>query len=174
MEGEGYRGGWGDADGRSFKQLRRGGNMGRGARFDGYGNGRGARPTQPPRMNPSSMPPPNFPSLPQMPNPPSGMPPLDPNNPMAALLTMQAMGFPIPGMPAFSPSGSPVGQPSPLAPRFSPAMQPQRCQDYDTKGFCARGNTCAFEHGTDSIYVPPSGMDGKLIHLLISLLAELL
>lgn len=31
----------------------------------------------------------------------------------------------------------------------------QRCRDYETKGYCSRGNTCLFEHGDDSIYVPP-------------------
>ncbi|KAK3400122.1 hypothetical protein B0T20DRAFT_177395 [Sordaria brevicollis] len=30
-----------------------------------------------------------------------------------------------------------------------------RCRDYETKGYCSRGNTCLFEHGDDSIYVPP-------------------
>jgi RNA-binding protein 26 len=89
------------------------------------------------------------------------MPPLDPNNPMAALLAMQAMGIPFPGMPPYPQAASPVGQAgSPIGGFPPPAKRNQRCRDYDTKGFCARGNTCIYEHGTDSIFVPPNAMDG--------------
>jgi hypothetical protein len=38
-------------------------------------------------------------------------------------------------------------------------MGGRRCRDYDTKGFCARGNSCKFEHGQDSIYVPQGVVD---------------
>lgn len=31
----------------------------------------------------------------------------------------------------------------------------QICRDYETKGYCARGNSCRFEHPTDSIFMPP-------------------
>lgn len=37
----------------------------------------------------------------------------------------------------------------------------QRCRDYDTKGYCSRGNTCPFQHGDDPTYVPlPLGAFG--------------
>lgn len=152
----------GDMNGRSFKQPRRGGpGMGRGG-FESFnpGVGRGGRP---PPMALQNMPQyPNMPgpgrSGPQgfdpnmamagMPSPPPGLPPLDPNNPLAAILAMQAMGVPIPNLPGFPPGGSPVngGFPRPKNPR---------CIDYDQKGFCAKGNTCQFEHGEHSIWVPP-------------------
>lgn len=131
----------GGGDPRAFKQPRRGGNM-------GYSNGRGYSGQPPPfqAMPPQS----GYPNMPAMPSPPPGMPPLDPNNPMAAIMAMQAMGFPVPGMPGFPPAGSPGrGSPPP------PAVKKLRCRDYDTKGFCARGNACQYEHGNDSIYVPP-------------------
>lgn len=152
----------GDINGRSFKQPRRASSMGRGGRFDGYGNARGGRSIQPSHMNIPSMPPQGFPSLPQIPTPPPGIPPLDPNNPMAAIMAMQAMGIPFPGMPPYPQGASPVGQAgSPMGGFPPPAKRNQRCRDYDTKGFCARGNTCIYEHGTDSIFVPPNVMDGK-------------
>ncbi|KAI9746225.1 MAG: hypothetical protein M1818_000906 [Claussenomyces sp. TS43310] len=141
-----------DTNGRSFKQPRRGGNMGRGGRFENYGNGRGTPHGQSPSMHNTAIP-----GFPPMPSPPLGMPQFDPNNPMAAMLAMQAMGFPVPGMPGLSQSNSPVGRAAPASPRFPSGQKVQRCRDYDTKGFCARGNSCKFEHGNDSIYVPPAG-----------------
>ncbi len=138
----------GDPNNRAFKQPRRGGQvMGRGG-FDGFnptgsrGGFSGGRPSP---MNLQASPPQAFAPMPGMPSPPPGMPPLDPNNPMAAILAMQAMGFPIPGMPGFPPSpGPPMAQKKP------------RCRDYDQKGFCARGNTCQYEHGEHKIWVPPT------------------
>jgi hypothetical protein len=148
-------------NGRLFKQPRRAGSMARGGRFDNYGNGRGGRSIQAPPMNIASMPPQGFPSLPQMPSPPPGMPPLDPNNPMATIIAMQAMGLPFPAMPPYPQAASPVGQAGSTMSGFPPpAKRNQRCRDYDTKGFCARGNACLYEHGTDSIFVPPNAMDG--------------
>jgi RNA-binding protein 26 len=163
----------GNINGRLFKQPRRGGSTGRAGRFDSYGNGRGGRQMQPPPMNPQHMPPAGFPNLPQMPPPPPGMPPIDPNNPLAAMLTMQAMGFPVPGMPSYQQSNSPVGQSNSPRAGFTPAGKRQRCIDYDTKGFCARGNTCMYEHGSDSIYVPPSAMDGMWVPLVILLVYQI-
>lgn len=93
--------------------------------------------------------------MPQMPTPPPGMPPFDPNNPLAALLAMQAMGLPaIPGMPQLPFAGSPTGfqqQGESQAPRRTG----ERCRDYDTKGFCALGASCPYEHGNEVI-VPNS------------------
>ncbi|KAH8804969.1 hypothetical protein F5884DRAFT_797965 [Xylogone sp. PMI_703] len=130
-------GGFGQPDGgggRQYKQARRGAFPGgRGNRYDDY-NGARSRPQlqqgfQPGGLSGSA----------------SGIPTFDPSNPLAAVLAMQqAMGLPVPGMPSF-PSGA----------GGAPAVKKQRCRDYDTKGFCARGNNCMYEHGVDSIYVPP-------------------
>lgn len=90
----------------------------------------------------------------------------DPNNPLEAMMRLQAMGVPLPPLPPFP------GQQQLSGP---PQRRRQRCRDYDTKGYCARGNSCMFEHGTDSIYVPPAmplaqspGHEGGIlsIHLL--------
>ena len=100
--------------------------------------------------------------FPTMPVPPSGLS-FDPNDPMMAMMTLQAMGLPpLPGMPSVP---SPTAFPAYGNRRSSVSDQPiknkinARCRDYDTKGFCARGNMCPFEHGTDHIVVP--GQDGK-------------
>ncbi|KAG0649451.1 putative RNA-binding [Hyphodiscus hymeniophilus] len=155
-DGDGQdRGGfYGDPNGRAFKQMRRGGvggNTGRG-NFDNF-NGRGGFQGRPSSIGAPAQ---GFPILPGMPSPPPGMPPLDPNNPMATILAMQAMGFPVPSMPEFSQASSPSGRP----PSQGSRAKRERCRDYDQKGFCARGNTCMFEHGQDSIYVPP-GRNGE-------------
>ncbi|TVY42912.1 putative RNA-binding protein [Lachnellula occidentalis] len=141
----GFQGG--DPNGRMYKQPRRGARGG----FDGF-NGRGGFPGgRGSPMNIQGLPPPQgFPNMPGMPSPPPGMPPFDSNNPMATMLAMQAMGFPLPSFPT---PGSPgVGGP-PRPHNMHPKKQ--RCRDYDQKGFCARGNTCMFEHGENSIFVPP-------------------
>ena len=147
----GYQAG-GDINTRLYKQPRRGGNFGGPAGRGNFNHGRGGFQGQSSPMNLQSLLPQGF--MPGMPSPPPGMPPLDPNNPMAAILAMQAMGFPVPGMPSVPPLNSPGNRGPPVQ-----AMPPkkQRCRDYDLKGFCARGNTCMFEHGQDSIYVPPVG-----------------
>ncbi len=73
--------------------------------------------------------------MPQMPLSLPGMPPIDPNNPMAALMAMQqALGL-FPGLPAGP-------------------QNVQRCRDYDTKGFCAAGISCPYEHGNDPVVIP--------------------
>lgn len=110
------------------------------------------------------------PAMPQMPTPPPGFPPLDPNNPLAAILAMQALGFPsIPGFPPLPTAGSPTntfsqpGSQAPPARDTAPMRQPgRRCQDYDTKGFCALGGSCPYEHGTNHIVVS-SQSDGTYI-----------
>ncbi|CAK3977239.1 ccch zinc finger and rrm domain-containing [Lecanosticta acicola] len=109
---------------RPHKQARRGGrggdyNVRRGVQRQPFGSAQFPQAMQ----------------LPQMPTPPPGMPPFDPNNPMASFMAMQALGF----LPQFSGQG-------------------QRCIDYDTKGFCAQGVSCPFEHGSDS-YVMPANND---------------
>lgn len=117
-----------------------GGPMGRG-HFGAFNNGRGGFQGRFPSAGDQGIPPQGF--MPGMPEPPPGMPPLDPNNPMATMLAMQAMGFPMPSFPQVAGEG---GHSRP---------KKKRCRDYDQKGFCARGNTCMYEHGQDSIYVPP-------------------
>ncbi|KAF4632222.1 hypothetical protein G7Y89_g5900 [Cudoniella acicularis] len=135
----------GDPNGRLYKQPRRGGIIGGRGGYEHF-NGRGGYPGgRPLPMNLPGPPSQGFP-MPGMPSPPPGMPAFDPNNPMAAMLAMQAMGFPVPGLPISPGIG---GQPPPIQPKR------QRCRDYDLKGFCARGNTCNFEHGENSIFVPP-------------------
>jgi RNA-binding protein 26 len=131
-------------NGRVFKQLRRGvpGRGGYGD-FSGRGdfNGRGgyAGGRQPHT---------NGPPLEQ-----SLLPPLDPNNPpdpMALMLAIQnmgqSMGFPISSPLQPGQGGNATAQKPPRR---------GRCRDYDQKGFCARGNTCMYEHGENSIWVPP-------------------
>ncbi|KAF2231022.1 hypothetical protein EV356DRAFT_507793 [Viridothelium virens] len=112
------------------------------------------------------------PNVPAMPTPPAGFPPLDPNNPLAAIMAMQALGMPPlpPNMPQLPHAGSPTyfQQPSPV---FSPpgsqgspsnnmrrsSKVRQRCLDYDTRGYCAMGSQCPYEHGQD--HIPVSGQE---------------
>ena len=65
--------------------------------------------------------------------PPNGYP-----DPFAAIAALQAMGFP--GMPQMPGSG-------PVKKRKG------RCRDYDNKGFCARGDSCLYQHGPDHVVV---------------------
>ena len=144
-----------DSNGRLYKQPRRGGPaIGRG-NFEGFNpnNGRGGggfSGGRPSPMNLQGMPLQGFSGMAGMPSPPPGMPPFDLNNPVAAMLAMQALGIPVPGIPQ---AVSPVGRGPPGPPM---TQKKQRCRDYDIKGFCARGNTCMFEHGEHSIWVPPA------------------
>ncbi|KAI9769759.1 MAG: hypothetical protein M1840_003752 [Geoglossum simile] len=153
---------------RAFKQPRRG--NGRGGRFDGFGI-RGIRhgPQPPaaldaPVANLSGIPQQPLVGFPGLPQPSPGY--FDPNDPMAAFIAMQAMGFPLPAMP-FAPAGSPTGYPlggtqrSPVLDAVPPVKRiGERCRDYDEKGFCALGSTCPYEHGTNPIIVPGDG-DGE-------------
>jgi len=136
---------------RAMKQSRRGGRGGRGGANGAY-NGSGFAQYQAMPQN-----------LPSMPTPPPGFPPLDPNNPMVAIMAMQAMGFPsLPGFPGLSGSPAPNGAP-PLIPSIR-----QRCRDYDTKGYCAAGSNCPYEHGVDHIVLPGEGKDDpEILRVLI-------
>ncbi|KAI8507726.1 RNA-binding protein 26 [Branchiostoma belcheri] len=40
--------------------------------------------------------------------------------------------------------------------------RPQRCRDYDEKGFCMRGELCPFDHGPDPVVVEDSSLPGML------------
>lgn len=152
-DGDSQDRGFGDPNGRLYKQPRRGApGMGRGNEHFNPSPGRGGFGAgRPLPMNFQSIPPQGFPGMPGIPSPPPGMPPFD--NPMGALLAMQAMGFPLPGMAPFPTPTSPVGKGSPGSPMLP---KKRRCKDYDIKGFCARGNTCPHEHGEHSIWVPPA------------------
>jgi len=64
----------------------------------------------------------------------------------------QAMGLPFPQLPSGITSSNDLGQNLVIA---------QRCVDYDTKGFCANGALCPFEHKDDSNLIPKNGYDPK-------------
>lgn len=151
---------------RSMKQMRRGGRGGRGDGTRGdYSGGRGGRTGgalehfAPPHGIPGLAQSPPLP-FPGMDAPPPGFP-FDPNDPMGAFMAMQAMGFPpLQGMPTFPQGATSTGLQQ-LGDQLSPggealrARKPGiRCRDYDTKGFCARGSSCPYEHGMDHIVVP--------------------
>ena len=142
---------------RQTKQMRRGV---RGGRADIYGSrgGGGFQGNGYPFQNSGSPPIPQ--SFTGMPLPPQGLP-FDPNDPMAAIMAMQAMGLPpLPGVPPLPQSSSPNGHPQ-FGGQASPILRNvrrDRCRDYDTQGYCARGDACPYEHGTDRLIVP--GQDG--------------
>jgi RNA-binding protein 26 len=146
----------GDLNGRSYKHLRRGGpGMGRGTYDKSSPAGRGGRPSA---MNPQHMA--QYPNMPGSNRPgmtgpeakmfPGAIPdpysdvPMGEDNPMSALFAMQALGIPVPG---FLES---LGMPH----QGKKSTRP-RCVDYEQKGFCAKGHSCKFEHGENSIWVPP-------------------
>ncbi|KAL9084158.1 MAG: hypothetical protein Q9165_008206 [Trypethelium subeluteriae] len=145
---------------RGMKQMRRGNRA-------HHTSGRAARP-QEINLGPHLQ----VPNIPSMPTPPAGFPPLDPNNPLAAIMAMQALGMPPlpPNMPQLPHAGSPTyfQQHSPVFSRPGSQGSPsnntrrtskirQRCLDYDTRGYCAMGSQCPYEHGQD--HIPVSGQE---------------
>lgn len=93
----------------------------------------------------------------QMPQMPPGMPPFDLTDPVSMMQAMQAMGMQFPtGMPGFGNTG-PSAPPATNG-RGAPQKGSRLCRDYATKGFCARGNDCKFEH-TDSTFMPQGTSD---------------
>lgn len=70
-------------------------------------------------------------------------------------MQMQAMGMPFAGLQGY-PQLSFGGRP-----QKHQAKRKSRCRDFDTKGFCSRGSTCLYDHGNESIYVPPSVSSGQ-------------
>ena len=136
---------------RQMKQMRRG----------NLSNGRGGSshvqherdyqlPNNPPGLTPSLS---N--GCPGLPMPANGMP-LDPIGP---LLAMPAI-HPLPPMPDLSQAASPgafaswMGQLPLLEASVGKSKINVRCRDYDTKGVCARGSACPFDHGNNQIIVP--------------------
>lgn len=135
---------------RQFKQARgRGGRGVRGNHFDSrrggsfQGNG-----FQPPVYSgsPSTGLPQGFPPMPNIP----GMPQFDPNDPMGAIIAMQAMGMPpLPGMEGLLPQQN-NGSSSPSSHRKGGKGI---CRDYVNKGYCTRGDACSFQH-TNPVVMP--------------------
>lgn len=112
-------------------------------------------------QGPTHAPMPPMPPMPPGMQLPPGIPPFDPQNPMAAFMALQEamQGMPgMPGMAGFPPNGPQAPQDM-RSNNLGPKGRRGRCRDYDTKGFCARGNSCKYEHGQDSIYVHPGAND---------------
>ncbi|KAI0128144.1 hypothetical protein F4776DRAFT_197742 [Hypoxylon sp. NC0597] len=135
-----------------FKQPRRGGSFSqRGGRFDEPytpRDQRGFPNAYPPPSNPGRFGQPPMPSF-QPPRHDQGMPPMDPNNLMDSIQRLQQIGVHIPQIPDL---------PKPVySGTIPPPRRRKRCRDYDTKGYCSRGSNCKFEHGADSVMVPPLG-----------------
>ncbi|KAI1474021.1 hypothetical protein F4774DRAFT_402164 [Daldinia eschscholtzii] len=136
-----------------YKQPRRGGSFSqRGGRFDEPYKPRdqngfsGAYPA-PSRSNGRSGPPlpPSFhPSAHDQAMPP----PINLDNLMENLQRMNQLDVPIPQLPDLP---KPVYSGSVPPPR----RRRQKCRDYETRGYCSRGSNCKFEHGSDSLMMPP-------------------
>ena len=147
---------------RQMKQIRRAGRSGKVDGFSSRGGRGGFHDTGHPHSHIGSPPlPPGFSNTTDIPLP-QGLP-FDTNDPMAAIMAMQAMGLPpLPGMPALPQTSSRnthphfKGQSSYVS---AAAGLKERCRDYDTQGFCARGDSCPYEHGTDRLIAP--GHDGR-------------
>jgi len=77
-----------------------------------------------------------------------GMAPFDPSDPASMMVAMQAMAN---AMAEFS---ARMGISYVPPPNMNNAPRAGRCHDYDTKGFCAKGSACPYEHGEDRIVVP--------------------
>ena len=126
-EFEGQGGKEGRQGGRASKQPRRGG---RGGRADDMNGVRGSATSA------------AFPGtgsqMPLFPGAPSGH--FDANAAMEALF----------GMGALAMAGNHFQPQQPVGKRRA------RCRDYDTKGYCARGQACMFEHGDDPMFLPPT------------------
>ena len=145
-----------------MKQMRRGPRGGRGDAL-GYRGGRGgfqeARHPFPPAGSP--LPTPNFSNGSH--NPLSQNFSFDANDPMAAMIAIQAMGLPpLPGMPQLPQLVSPNGNHQfggPTLSSLNGSSLKERCKDYDVQGYCARGDSCPYEHGTDRLIAP--SQDGR-------------
>ena len=144
---------------RQMKQMRRGGRGNRGDGFSVRGNRSSFQESRDPFPHAGSPPlQPGFSNAPNITSP-QGLP-FDPNDPMSAILAIQAMGLPpLPGMQPPPYSTSPNGNLQAGGNGLNiPGLKRERCRDYDMQGYCARGDTCPFEHGTDRLIAP--GQDG--------------
>ncbi|KAK2065027.1 RNA recognition domain-containing protein [Colletotrichum caudatum] len=122
---------------RAYKQPRRGQSDLRVPGPRGLGSPNGYH-MQPPYAvdGPQQLPPATAPYDPNFPQPPAGL-----------------QDWRGPQMPAY-PQGAPHGLP------HGPRRNRQKCRDFATKGYCARGNSCQFDHGIEPIWLPPSGPSG--------------
>ncbi|GJC96949.1 RNA recognition domain-containing protein [Colletotrichum higginsianum] len=77
--------------------------------------------------------------------------PYDPNFPQPPGNFQDWRG--LPQMPVYP-------QPAPYGPPIGPRRNRQKCRDFATKGYCARGNSCQYDHGIEPIWLPPSGPSG--------------
>ncbi len=151
---------------RQVKQMRRGGSGGRADAFAPR-NGRGGFQESMYSQPGSSPAPLSFQNM-VMP------PPFDSNDPLAAIMAMQAMGLPpLPGMPPLPQAGSPSIYPQfggqSLSPSHGSRRNPlrERCRDYDERFYCERGDACPYEHGTDRLVA--SSQDGEFLNSLKSM-----
>ena len=142
---QGYDAHYGSGD-RNLKQTRRGGSA-------GLGNRGNFNSTQPPSFSAYA---------------PTGQGQLpgsqtnvgfNPNDTMAAMMAMQAMGIPLPPVPGTETQRS-HGPPHSSGKNRINA----RCRDYDMKGICLRGVACPFNHGNNSVVVP-SHSEGKICRI---------
>ncbi|KAI1755263.1 hypothetical protein F4782DRAFT_490758 [Xylaria castorea] len=125
--------------GHPYKQPRRGGGFGqRGGRYeDPYG-------PRNYRVPPSFPKPPG--SMPYGTPLPFGPPPIDANSIIENIQILQSL------LPSAIDLPPPVYSGTAAPPSH---RRKQRCRDYDTKGYCSRGSSCNFEHGTQSYILPP-------------------
>ncbi|KAI0478621.1 hypothetical protein GGR56DRAFT_631085 [Xylariaceae sp. FL0804] len=132
-----------------YKQPRRGvGFNARGGRYDDHAGGRQSRAAfnsfPPPGPNRYSAPPLHAPPLPLDPNA------ILPNSILENIQRLHQLGIPLPPLPELP---KPVYSGTTAAP--APRRRRGRCRDYDNKGFCSRGASCLYQHGTESVYIPP-------------------
>jgi RNA recognition motif-containing protein len=83
----------------------------------------------------------------------SEVPPFDPTNPVALFAMAAAFGLNLPNMPGPNAQGEDSSNAS--------------CSDYDTKGYCAAGSICPYQHG-GAIAVPAdklSEYDSKFVSI---------
>ncbi|EFQ33198.1 RNA recognition domain-containing protein [Colletotrichum graminicola] len=128
----------GFGDERAYKQPRRGQSDSRvpGPRGFGSPNGYHMQPLY--ALDGSQqLPPATAPYDPNFPHPPAGLQDWRGLPPMAAY-----------------PQGALHGPP------HGPRRNRQKCRDFATKGYCARGNSCLYDHGIEPIWLPPSGPSG--------------
>jgi hypothetical protein len=92
------------------------------------------------------------------------LPPLDPNNLMGSLiLQWQAMGLPVPNLDGIF--AGPNNNSHTNNPHWrTNSQRRKRCRDFDTKGICAQGQACPFDHGSDMLFYPSSSQSEGRSH----------
>lgn len=149
---------------RSIKYPRRGGGVGRNK---GYLDLDRPRPT--PQLQYGGYPitaPQNVPPFAST-GPEAAMPPFDPRNPMEAMRQLQQLSQQLGmQMAALSDYSQQQGHQS-QSHRTSVSKRKGRCRDYDTKGYCARGQNCMFEHSNEGeqMFGLPSPHSSGQMHL---------